>query len=367
MHFNFKKTMGIVLFSVFFSMPNLSTMGSLRNCVPVVAHGLSKAALARFSTMRPPSTSTSNSKPSTPPLALRLLDSIEKTLKIATGVCGAFTVAIIAHEFWDLIPEVADLAPEIFLMERLDKDNVISDELSPAIVRFNNQSERENNRCSCCIVASVKNPDMRFVLTAAHCISEKRESESDILIRSPQDPCKMIPITGLTPVLIDRAGDIAVLRIPVETIKNFESTIGNKFPAISATQLASIEPRIGEIFSLQGYPNGDYYREKLIFNVNKFEEHLGESQKFSSTQQHSLKRLGGASGGPLIVIRDGRPEVQGLIHAQGLSFSSLYDLFAGNGKRNGFIYGVGCGKLPRYLEEAEKIAGDLQAAEKNKP
>jgi len=364
----------ILLFNAFCITPTLPAMAPLRNRAPVAGNAFKRAALVRFSTVNPPITSASRVTPQpTEKLMLKRQfssssggengryqrwwqqEGVKDAIKMALGITAPAAIAAVIAE----ASEIADFARKTFFMDTLD-EGLISDEFSRAIVKIYD----EGGQCSGCIVASEKYPDLYFVLTAAHCVSA--EGKNHVHIKHPQysDYSDKDIKIGLTQILIEPSTDVAVFLIPTQEIRKFQDETGTVLPAIPAKQLARIEPSKNEVILLQGYPSDvpyeHFYREKFMAKGSATKNvYTGGREntvtKLIPLEKHLPETLHGASGAPYIVIRDNSPEVQG-IHSGGAFYKS-------SKARIGPTYGGGFGKLPDYLQEAEKNARDLQEEE----
>ncbi len=359
------------------------TPAALAMCTRTTAvkNTLSRAASARFSTVKPPVARASRVTPqATQKMMLKRQFSsssddkkhshqgswqqaeAKDAIKKALGITAPAAIAAIILE----AGEIADFARKTFFMDTLD-EGLISDEFSRAIVKIYDES---GGQCSGCIIASEKYLGVYFVLTAAHCVSH--EGKDYIHIKHPQysdDSDKDIKIE-LAQILIEPSTDVAIFLIPSQEKRRFQDETGTVLPAIPAKQLSSIEPRKNEVILLQGYPARvpfkNFYREKFMSKGPTASSYTGGEEtltKLVPLEKHLPETLHGASGAPYIVIRDNSPEVQG-IHSGGVFYTF--------GKvRAGPTYGAGFGKLPHYLQqaedyaqEAEKRAHEQQEAEK---
>ena len=58
----------------------------------------------------------------------------------------------------------------------------------------------------------------------------------------------------MQPIIVDEDADVAVLLIPSQNVKKFESDNKRPFPGIPAKQLSNIKPQAGETITLKGFP-----------------------------------------------------------------------------------------------------------------
>jgi hypothetical protein len=207
------------------------------------------------------------------------------------------------------------------------------------------------------IIRSAENPELYFVLTAAHCVNPGVDTY--IQVKYPQHHDKTIKI-GITPIIVDPSNDVAVLLIPASEVKAFKEATGSELPAIPGQQLSSIKPRKDEVLALQGYPDlvpfKNFYREKFMYggaetaNISKF---TGGKQtptaviRLNPIESYNPVQLFGASGGPIIAIRDKKPYIQGISSAAGAREKNSW-------VRSGPVYAAGSGELPSYLQKAEE-------------
>ncbi|MCC7414864.1 MAG: trypsin-like serine protease [Epsilonproteobacteria bacterium] len=346
----------------------------------VVKNRLSRAASARFSTVKPPvaqvSTATlpATQKPTLPP---QLSDSrgdkrnyqgswqqagAKDAIKKALGITGAAAIAAIIAE----ATEIADWAGKTWFKQGFD-EKLIPDEFSRAIVRIYSQNRAQ---CTGFIVSSEKSPGVHFLFTAAHCIRFKNYAH----IKKPQNPAEYIRIE-LIPAVVMQSTDVAVFLIPSKQIRYFQDKTGTTLPAIPAKQLASSAPRKGKHVLLQGYPcNKAYYKKTGVHTEKLFVDEpetigatgaVGEAKVDSiyttllPTETYLPESLGGASGSPCIIMRGKTPEVLGIAIAQTGSEEDPK-------RRAGPLQAGGCGKLPFYIQEAESRTPYIEA-ELNKP
>lgn len=228
-------------------------------------------------------------------------------------------------------------------------ENLISDEFSRAIVPIYS----DYNRGSAFIVKSEHDPDLYFVLTAAHCV---REYKQYIQLQHCEE-CFSIDVK---PLIVNRNEDVAVFFIPLAEIKTFKNKTGTGLPSISAKQLSSFKPNKSEVFALQGYPafmetpSGslkDFHREKLIYEKMKkvriAPDYRYLGAWFNRSKDNTSKNLSGASGGPILALRDKQPQVLGIFTSE-----TAHDVYA---------VATGVGELPTYLHEAEKKAKEVES------
>lgn len=338
-----------------------------------VKNTLSRAASARFSTVKPPvaQVSTATLPPvQKPTLTPQLSDArddkknryrkyqeswqqagAKDAIKKALGITGAAAIATIIAK----ATEIAECASKDLLFD----ESLIPDEFSRAIVRIYSETRESRGQGTGFIVASEKVPGTYFLFTAAHCISHKNYAH----IRYPQQPGRSLQIE-LAPLVINPNTDTAVLLIPSKEISRFRHVTNTALPAIPAKQLADKAPIISERIALIGFPGNDAYRGKDVY-VPHIEECI-VYEPYKTTEQTLTKcirskrhlpeeALSGASGSPYIAIQGNRPEIQG-IHASG----DYYSCEDGSNVRARTSYVGGCGELPHYLQEAEKRAHELQ-------
>lgn len=393
-----KKLMITVLFNALCITPAVLAMCTRTSAV---RNSLSRAASARFSTVRTPvaQASTATVRPAQKRMLTRQFsdssgggkhsyqeswqqaeakDRIKKVLSL-TSVAAVASIIAEANE-------IADWASSKGFFKQGFDERLIPKEFDDAIIRMSTESSilvvAVVSACSGSIIVSKNDPNLYFVLTAAHCIGPKNYAH----IKNPQNPAQYIGIK-LEPLVIDEGTDVAVLLIPSQAIRKFKNATGRALPAIPASQLSSAGPRTGEPILLQGYPENkdvykgkEVYKEKLVV-INPEEiiksGSLGRilpipydqdriATRLVPSEKHSPAPLGGASGAPLIALRGKTPEVLGVCHASE-EFHSVWSwLGISTPKRMGPLYASGCGKLPLYLQEAEKRALEAKEAEKNK-
>lgn len=268
-----------------------------------------------------------------------------KKRPVLTAVGGAVATVIILEA-----QNIADSAREIFNPDIFDEE-LISDEFSRAIVRIHNLDPKEGfseiiGSGTAFIIRSEQNPDVYFALTAAHCVFDRKQQVLDI-----KDKSRHSRYLRLKPLIVDRDNDIAILLISSEASR-FKELTGTELPAIPAKQLSNVKPREKEIIALQGYPGfiseeEPFYRHQFISEgPATWQKHKGV--EFSTP--HLEESLHGASGSPLIAIRNKKPRVMGVISTQRISDEPVVP----PAKKPGYILGTGVGQLPRYVQEAEK-------------
>lgn len=252
---------------------------------------------------------------------------------------------------------IADTVHRLFNMAMFDED-LVSDEFSDAIVRIFNTQEKNfsepdwqaDSQGSAFIVRGEKNPDLYFVITAAHCVQD--EDFQFVQIKHTRYPNTYVYIK-VEPIIIDKANDVAILFIQPEQKKYFVDITGDSLlPAIPAKQLSSIRPRKKEAAILQGYP-GFIPHEESRFYRKKFTSQGPEVVSAESTNVIGLpsekfgawgrkQSLKGVSGGPMIAIRDNKqPQVIGVASMQNVPTKTI------------FVSAVG--QLPEYIQKAERI------------
>jgi len=260
-------------------------------------------------------------------------------LKTALGITGGATVLAIAYE-------ISDFAHTHYNMAMFDED-LISDEFSDAIVKLANL--HSDSTGTAFIIRSEQEPESYFVLTAAHCV--KDVSEAMIIINNK----KKGPFGLMAkPIIIDEKNDIAVLLIPSDDVLLGEKTLGKTLPFIPFHKLSSIKPRIKEAVLLHGYPSfiwnkePGFYRQKFV-SVGPGEwpsqdtDPMTPGEVLYSSQK--TPRLKGASGAPIIAMRNGEPEIIGIAAKQ----------FILKGQEsNGFLLATAVGQLPYYIQEAKE-------------
>lgn len=258
-----------------------------------------------------------------------------------------------------LAQQLADYALSIFNMALFDEE-LIPEQFSQAIVRIFNRNSRGKitSQGSACIVRSVQNPDLYFVLTAAHCLEDNEAQE--IQVHDPRQPSRRFFI-AIKPIVVDKNNDVAVLLILPEEIKKFKDEAGVDLPAISANQLSSIKPEKKEVAILQGYPG--FIPDEEPSSYRKTLETRGpaiwptrQEMSIHGEQFRSLPgpALPGASGSPIIQIKGGQPQVVA-VHSTGESLLN---------KSTGRSIAVGAGTLPEYIQQAEKKHAEAAALAK---
>lgn len=293
-------------------------------------------------------------------------------------------------DFINEAEEIIAAAKKSFNMNSFD-ENLISEKFTNAIARIYNVYEEDLNNIpagydsqgSAIIIKSDEHPDFYFVLTAAHCLRpfgyhfvHLQHTGRDAHIE-------------ITPLIIDRENDIAVLWILPKDIRDFEKGTETRVPFVPLSQLTEVKPHKEEILMLKGFPSlgkklpeklkkREIYSTKIVHEgpskmsipnqIRRLEERTLERLYPENTFKPYLKLaipetpynldaesrmswqekqdLAGASGSPVIALRDKQPVVMGVFTAQGAQDPNR-------------LKASGVGYLPRYLQEAEKSAQEI--------
>jgi hypothetical protein len=262
---------------------------------------------------------------------------------------------------------IADTVHMLFNMTMFDEE-LISDEFSDAIVRIFNSyywgldPSSVTGLGSAFIVRSEKNPGCYFVVTAAHCVLD--ENFQFVQIKDSRHPDNYVYLK-VEQIIVDKNNDIAILLISPQEIKEFEDKVGKPLPAIPAIQLSSIKPHKKEAAVLRGYPGflshekSGIYSKKLVSKGPAVVSVAGLKRPSAQFSSLPARPLFGASGGPVIVIRDKQPQIIGAFSSGRVLAPGGYSLFS-----TGDVYATGVGELPKYLQEAEKIQEEKSAERK---
>jgi hypothetical protein len=254
--------------------------------------------------------------------------------------------------------------------------------------KFDDIPAHYNSTGTALIVRSDQHPDFYFVLTAAHCLNPWEEHFIQVQYAGYNAPIE------IKPLILDRENDIAVLLLMLKDVQKIEKEAGRSLGFVPLSQLSGIKPEKEEVLISKGFPTlskkfpdslvnrqphtakalykGPYrravadqserleeriYQDKYAENI--FKRHLklrlpGEPYNLDAESTLSYRDkydLGGASGSPVVAIREKQPQVVGILRAQGATDLS-------------FVVMGGVGYLPRYLQEAEQSAQQLKAEEK---
>jgi V8-like Glu-specific endopeptidase len=245
--------------------------------------------------------------------------------------------------------ELVKISNKLFDPTLFDED-LISPEFSRAIVRIYNIKDHENiAQGSGFIVATDQNI---FLVTAAHCLLDQAQYYIEV------DKVKI----KLEPIIVDKNNDVAVLNISLDAINNYYEYTGRTIPYIPFDQLSHVKPEKYEVVALQGHPSyvppseRGFYRKKFVtlgpetFSIKDTQSANVPGQLLFTFNPETIT---GASGSPVISIKDKRAQIVGLVSG---AFPGTIEILGKSLNRPfGVATSAGVGQLPEYLRQAENI------------
>ncbi len=269
----------------------------------------------------------------------------------ALGITGGITIGLMKDE----IKKIIENAKVINSIDAFEQD-IISDDITNAIVRIYKGIPSKFSpkgfipiagEVGSAIIVRGKNTDALYVITVAHCMIEDARREGNYIQLRSNGLDGWVPVE---PILIDLKHDIAVLLIHPGFVTQFQNVTKSSIPSITADYLSSAIPEKYDAVSLQGYPaflSKDALKPHAVTvaALTKYGLIDNDGNKVPSFHSAQLEQgLAGASGGPIIAIRDKKPAIVGLIHG-GMkpNDSSTY-----------VAVSTSLGKLPGYLHATEE-------------
>ncbi len=285
--------------------------------------------------------------------------SKSKNWKKITGILTVLGVSGVTLSLMkDEIEEILDVVQATINIEIFNSE-LIPDEITKAIVKIYSLSEEEylfrnyikhyptKYSHGTAFIVQGENTDSYYVVTAAHCVDDSKMN--CIQINKDNDEFLLVE-----PLIVDHENDVAILLIEPERTKEFLS-----LNAIPQKYISNRIPERRKVLSILGYPKFltsetlKPYEVKVAVKEPKIKLNIPggiQTTGMESISHRIQKSLNGISGGPVIGMSKEKPYIIG-VHSASAYHVTEVPLFS---IRRNSAYTAGGGRLPEYLQNAEK-------------